>query len=173
MRKVRRTRGANARKRKRITVRINGKGFLTFEAAMNEQLSCCDSCAASDDAGGTTDARAANSPAVSSARPACAEVAGNRNRARTVPRAPSEKMELPPGEGELPTDSGAFVDAVFARVDLVEAWARQVRSEDEKVAQRALESLHEMKYERERASDGGKNPEYEIVVPERVARAKE
>ncbi len=60
----------------------------------------------------------------------------------------------------------AFVAAVHARVDLVAAWEKQVRSKDEKIVQRALEKLDEMGHER-RGSQGEERLEVEIDVPPR------
>ncbi|HEY2353232.1 MAG TPA: hypothetical protein VGH83_12015 [Candidatus Acidoferrum sp.] len=70
-----------------------------------------------------------------------------------MPCVPSEREKLPPGKGEMPEGRVAFAEAVFARVDLVEAWTRLVNSDDGKIAQRALEKLDEMKYQRDDGRD--------------------
>lgn len=87
-----------------------------------------------------------------------------------MPCVPSDMEELSSGGAEMPADSAAFVDAVHARVNLVEAWERQVRSKDEKVVQRALENLNGMKYERVGTSREAPR-EYTIDVSQRMQRS--
>jgi hypothetical protein len=136
--------------------------------------------AASVDARGNSDARAAVTPAASTDREACAEVAltlngGKRpgqiegqSRARgTQPReavaelrvsgdqkelAKNPKERLPGGDAPLPDDIADFVDEIHSRVDLFEVLSRLLNSEDEKVRQRALERILEMKYGKGSAS---------------------
>jgi hypothetical protein len=177
--KVRRTRGSASGKRKKAaTTGVNGKWFTTIPSAMNELLTLevtvkvlstsVDHCAASDDADGTSVAKAATSPAASSARSACAEAADERNVEEAVPRVLSEREELPPGVGEMPEDRAAFAKAVFARVDLVAAWTKQVNSDDEKTVQRAIEKLDEMRYECNSARNEERQQGVEIEVPTRM-----
>ncbi len=87
-----------------------------------------------------------------------------------MPCVPSDMEELSSGGAQMPADSAAFVDAVHARVNLVEAWERQVRSKDEKVVQRALENLNGMKYERGGTSREAPR-EYTIDVSQRMQRS--
>ena len=79
---------------------------------------------------------------------------------------PKETEDLPGGVEKLPEDHYDFAEAVHARVDLVRAWVRLVRSADEKVSQRALEKLDEMKYAGD--SDGDEARQMEILVPPRM-----
>ncbi len=125
--------------------------------------------AASVDAGGDSDARAADTPAASTDRAAYAEVAltlngGERpgqteamSRASgTQPRtdmagprvsgdgkgsATTSKERLPGGDAPLPDDIADFVDEVHSRVDLFEVLADLLNSKDEKIKQRALERI--------------------------------
>lgn len=182
--KVRRTRGSASGKRGNATVWINGRRFRTMPAAANGwpsatvnvqvQLSGNPCGAASDDAGGRTAAEAATSPADGTGRRAYAEVAQERPareaRSRVLSEAAVNKgAELPAGEAELPADRSAFALAVHARVNLVAAWERLVRSGDEKIAQRALEKLDEMGYER-RKDEGEERMEIDVTPQDREFR---
>jgi len=59
---------------------------------------------------------------------------------------------LPGGDAPLPDDIADFVDEIHSRVDLFEVLSRLLNSEDEKVKQRALERILEMKYGKGSAS---------------------
>jgi hypothetical protein len=61
-----------------------------------------------------------------------------------------EKKPSRPGPGEypLPDDIADFVDEIHSRIDVFEIVSDLLGSEDEKVKQRALEKLLEMKYGR-------------------------
>ena len=66
------------------------------------------------------------------------------------------KRKIPPGAEALPVDGEAFVDAVHRRVDLVLLEEELLNSEDEKVAQRELAYLRELRYgKRAPTSDDG------------------
>jgi hypothetical protein len=151
--RVRRTRGPASVKRTKTTTAINGEWYPTLQAALNALSASVRQLAASVDASGASAATAANSPAAGTDHRACAEVAGSRNRKEAKPRVPSEHEKVPPGMGAMPENRAAFAEAVFARVDLVGAWTRLVNCEDEKIVQRALEKLDEMKYEASASSD--------------------
>lgn len=56
-------------------------------------------------------------------------------------------MEIPPGKDPLPDTPAEFVEEVHSKVDLIEVWHSLLRSEDEKVRQRAIEKLTGMLYE--------------------------
>jgi hypothetical protein len=110
--------------------------------------------AASDDASGTAVALAAPSDATGTVREACAEVARKRKN-RKQPRIPSEKTlrkasetgtPVSPAMEELPDHAGLFVDEVHRHADLVEVQKGLLNSADEKIRQRTLERLLEMKY---------------------------
>ena len=51
-----------------------------------------------------------------------------------------------PGEAPLPEDPADFVEEVHSRIDLIEIWQELLKSEDEKIKQRAVEKLTEMRY---------------------------
>jgi len=62
---------------------------------------------------------------------------------------PSSKEDLdniPPGEMPLPANPADFVDEVHRETNLFEAWRTLLRSKDEKIRQRAVEKLTEMRY---------------------------
>lgn len=96
---------------------------------------------------------AAHSAAAGTVREACAEVARETGD-RELPRIPSENGKrkdatvtpVPGGIEELPEDAGAFVDEVHRRADLIEIQKVLLNSADEKIRQRGLERLLEMKY---------------------------
>jgi hypothetical protein len=132
--------------------------------------------AASVDASGASAASAAASAAAGADRGAYAEAAHASNgrrrsrqgRAEPRPRASGgahsrkaagdkadsgdaqEKRPSRPGPGEfpLPDDIADFVDEIHSRIDVFEILSDLLGSEDEKVKQRALEKLLEMKYGR-------------------------
>jgi hypothetical protein len=56
------------------------------------------------------------------------------------------KRKIPPGTEALPIDGEAFVDAVHSRVDLVLLEEKLLNSKDDKVAQRELAYLRELRY---------------------------
>jgi hypothetical protein len=136
------------------------------ESALQEDISTFESWAASDDVRGHLAAETAPSAADCANRDACAELAqaeseGKRlRRAGAASRAPnndgksSEKAasdtkgapEIPPGAEPLPLDGASFVEAVHAKVDLIELEVSLLRSEDEKIRQRELAYLRELKY---------------------------
>jgi hypothetical protein len=132
--------------------------------------------AASVDASGASAASAAASAAAGADRGAYAEAAHAPNgrtrprqsKAEPRPRASGgahsrkaagdkadsgdaqEKRPSRPGPGEfpLPDDIADFVDEIHSRIDVFEILSDLLGSKDEKVRQRALEKLLEMKYGR-------------------------
>jgi hypothetical protein len=123
--------------------------------------------AASVDASELPVAKAAASSAVASAgRKACADVAqaqgkGKRLRAAGAASRSHRKKsgkkgkeasaaaaprEVPPGLEPLPIDGEAFVDAVHAQADLVHLEVELLNSPDEKIVQRELAYLRELRY---------------------------
>ena len=60
--------------------------------------------------------------------------------------APKRLRKVPPGREPLPVDGEAFVDAVHAKVDLVRLEVELLNSEDEKIRQRELAYLRELRY---------------------------
>lgn len=61
--------------------------------------------------------------------------------------------KVPPGREPLPEDGEAFVDAVHAQVDLVALEVALLRSPDEKVVQRELGCLRELRYGKRAPTD--------------------
>jgi hypothetical protein len=130
--------------------------------------------AASVDANGASAASAAISAAAGTDRDAYAEVAqasddGKRPRAigahsrldagepqhREASDKPGRRRNAKPGTKEiapLPDSVADFVDEIHSRVNLFRVLQRLLRSEDEKVKQRALERILEMKYAKDAAS---------------------
>jgi len=121
--------------------------------------------AASVDASELSVANAAASSAAARAdREACAEVAqaqGKGKRPKTVAaasRSHNEKdgsketgaskgsRKLLPGLEPLPIDGEAFVDAIHSRVDLVLLEVKLLKSRDDKVVQREMAYLRELRY---------------------------
>ena len=58
----------------------------------------------------------------------------------------SDLPEMYPTDVPLPDDPGIFVDEIHEVVDLQQQWVNLLRSEDEKIRQRAIERLTDMKY---------------------------
>ena len=146
--------------------------------------------AASDDA---REFAAASSVAVSAAasagREACAEVAqapgegeqvslvgaapqshGETGAPKLAPaaKAPTRNRKVGPGEQPLPIDGEAFVDAVHSRVDLVKLEEKLLHSKDEKIVQRELAYLRELRYGKRAApSDDDTTIIFDAPRPER------
>lgn len=53
---------------------------------------------------------------------------------------------VPPGEGPLPENPGDFVEEIHKRIDLFKIWQGLLQNKDEKIKQRAVEKLTEMRY---------------------------
>ena len=115
--------------------------------------------AASDDASDLSVANAAASSAVVGAeRKAYADVApsGGKGKRRSSAGAASRRQrknklsdeaeKVPGGSEPLPIDAEAFVDAVHSRVDLVLLEEKLLHSQDEKIVQRELAYLRELRY---------------------------
>ncbi len=54
---------------------------------------------------------------------------------------------LPPGKYPLPDNPAEFVEEIHYRSDLFIAWQELLNSKDDKIKQRAVEKLTEMRYE--------------------------
>jgi hypothetical protein len=148
----------------------NGHGALAKSGAANGETISLRGMgrAASDDAREFAVASSvAVSAAASTGREACAEVAqapGEGEQlllAGTAPRsrhngtgqeqennakAKSRKRKVGPGLEPLPIDGETFVDAVHSRVDLVKLEEKLLNSKDEKIVQRELAYLRELRY---------------------------
>jgi len=80
---------------------------------------------------------------------------GARQASSEVTGAAKTLRRIPPGREPLPVDGEAFVDAVHAKVDLVQIEVALLRSEDEKIRQRELAYLRELRYgKRAEPADG-------------------
>jgi hypothetical protein len=119
--------------------------------------------AASDDASGTSVATAAPSAAARTDREAYAEVALPR-RNGAEPRVPEEPAQEVSAGVAWMQDGAAFVNAMFARVNPLDVGARLLRSDDEKVAQRAWERMLEMKWGKS-AAMGEETPQVVLDLP--------
>jgi hypothetical protein len=123
--------------------------------------------AASDDASDLSVANAtASSAAAGAEREACADVAvpqsagrrtlsaGSASRSHKNSDEKSDKEAKPvkarrkvvPGLEPLPIDGEAFVDAVHTQVDLVQLEVSLLKSKDDKIVQRELAYLRELRY---------------------------
>lgn len=80
------------------------------------------------------------------------------------------QVDIPPGSQPLPADGPGFVDAMHAHVDLYLACARLVKSGDEKIAQRMVERLLEMKFGKGLAANAEDSPELVIDIDSAAAR---
>ena len=82
--------------------------------------------------------------------------------------APKRLRKVPPGREPLPVDGEAFVDAVHAKVDLVQLEVQLLKSKDDKVAQRELAYLRELRYGKHGpAGDDGPQIILDMQQPER------
>jgi hypothetical protein len=69
------------------------------------------------------------------------------------------------GDVSAPQDAAAFADAVFACVDPVAIGAGLLRSEDERIRQRQLERLLDLKYGKSGAVLAEEAPRFEPDIP--------
>ena len=108
--------------------------------------------AASDDASGASVASAAISAAAGTARDAHAHAAPPHPNGAKDPEDDKNSKDkdkskiVPPGEGPLPASPGDFVEEIHKRIDLFKIWQRLLKSKDNKIKQRAVEKLTEMRY---------------------------
>jgi hypothetical protein len=109
--------------------------------------------AASDDASGTPVASAAISAfAAGTGREAYADAAPPPPNgeapvaAGNISDGTADSKVIPPGEGPLPATIDEFVDEIHSRIDLFKVWQGLLRSNDEKIKQRAVERLTDLRY---------------------------
>jgi hypothetical protein len=141
----------------------NGKANgLAQEFTIQQDIATFENWAASDDAGGPLVAETAASAAACANRDAYAEMAQAEREGKRLPpsgaasrppnsngkasRKSKDAPEIPPGLDPLPADGASFVEAVHERVDLIELEVSLLKSEDEKIRQRELAYLRELKY---------------------------
>jgi hypothetical protein len=134
----------------------------TPESAIQKDIATFEHWAASDDARGPLVAETAASAAACANRDAYAEMAQAEREGKRPPppgaasrppnsngktsRKSKDAPEIPPGLDPLPADGASFVEAVHERVDLIELEVSLLKSEDEKIRQRELAYLRELKY---------------------------
>ena len=167
----------------------NGHGALLANGASSATISSTGmGRAASDDASDLSVANAtASSAAAGAERDAYADVApveGEGKQPQTAvaaSRAPKRGDETPkeasaakplrrirPGREPLPVDGEAFVDAVHAKVDLVQLEVQLLRSKDAKIRQRELAYLRELRYGKHApAADDAPQIIFDMPGPER------
>ena len=71
---------------------------------------------------------------------------GSSARASRAEKSESVFSLTPPGTEPLPLDGATFVEAVHERVDLIALEEQLLRSADEKIVQRELAYLRELRY---------------------------
>jgi hypothetical protein len=182
------------------TSKVNGHGPVSPSRTAQETVAPIEQGrAASDDARDFPAAAGASAPA-GKERDACAEVAlppevgtrrrrgASNNHAGTgAPLVPSEargnkrvrkntkkdmddQVDIPPGSQPLPGDGAGFMEAMHEHVDIYLACARLVKSGDQKIAQRMVERLLEMKYGKGPAAAAEEDPEIVIDIDSAAAR---
>jgi hypothetical protein len=108
--------------------------------------------AASDDASGASVASAAIFAAAGTVREACADAAPPHPNGAAPGGAgknsdgTGETKQVPPGDGPLPATADEFVDEIHSRIDLFEVWQDLLESKDDKIKQRAVERLTDLRY---------------------------
>jgi hypothetical protein len=93
-------------------------------------------------------------PPLRQARPARRALTRHRPRRMELRRKRPRKKspgtggtkQVPPGEGPLPATADEFVDEIHSRIDLFEVWQGLLRSTDDKIKQRAVERLTDLRY---------------------------
>lgn len=109
--------------------------------------------AASDDTGRASlamDASSTNAPGTDCE--AYAEVAppppnGHLHDVTSEPSEHGDQAEpIPGGESPLPADAGEFVEEIHRRADLFIVWQELLNSKDDKIKQRAVERLTDLRY---------------------------
>jgi hypothetical protein len=91
-------------------------------------------------------ANAANNFSDMSANTASRAAGGSSSRASRAEKPESTFSLTPPGTEPLPLDGASFVEAVHERVDLIALEEQLLRSADEKIVQRELAYLRELRY---------------------------
>ncbi len=143
-----RSRRANGR-----AMSLSGLGRAASDDA--SELSVADATAVSAAAGAEREAYADVAPAegegkqlvVEKAHAASRSLKGRRNKThKEANSGDAARRETVPGLAPLPVDGEAFVDAVHAQVDLVQLEVDLLKSMDDKLMQRELAYLRELRY---------------------------
>ena len=132
-------------------------------------------------AGADRDATADLAEPVEGKRPSGAKTASSSDAKNQRARKPAEKSDereeppipprnIPPGLEPLPEDAEAYVDAVHSQVDLVQLEVKLLQSKDEKIIQRELACLRELRYGKVAPDPGDEPPEiiFDIPRPQRT-----
>lgn len=82
----------------------------------------------------------------------------------------NDTLNIPPGSRPLPADGAGFVDTMHEHVDMYMACARLVKSGDQKIAQRMVERLLELKYGKGPAATAEEDPEIVIDIDSAATR---
>ena len=82
----------------------------------------------------------------------------------------NETVDIPPGSQPMPENGAGFVDSLHEHVDLYQACARFVKSGDQKIAQRMVERLLEMKYGKAASAPAEDAPEIVIDIDSAATR---
>jgi hypothetical protein len=154
------------------TISSSGMGRAASDDASD--LSVANATASSAAAGAERDANADVAPAQGERRrphpgEAAAQLHHSNGRGQDKDLVAAKRSRrIPPGLAPLPTDGEAFVDAIHAQVDLVRLEVKLLRSKDEKVAQRELAYLRELRYSKH-APVGDDAPQiiFDMPGPER------
>src|SRR5713226_4576405 len=81
------------------------------------------------------------------------------SNASAAPRRGNRFAKVPAGSEPLPIDGEAFVDAVHRHVDLVQLQVTLLRSKDEKIVQREVACLRELRYGKRAPVVGDEEPQ--------------
>ena len=84
--------------------------------------------------------------AYAAAAPPPSHDASRAAQQETSEPAAEDHDEIPPGEMPLPSNAGDFVEEIHSRIDLFEVWQKLLRSKDDKIRQRAVERLTDLRY---------------------------
>src|SRR6266404_6145199 len=137
--------GANGR-----TISLSGMGRAASDDA--SELSVANAAASTAAAGADREAYADVAPAQGTGRRRSSASAASPRRNKE--EAAEEKRKVPGGSEPLPIDAEAFVDAVHSRVDLVLLEEKLLNSGDDKIVQRELAYLRELRYGKRAAIEG-------------------
>lgn len=85
----------------------------------------------------------------------------------TPPATGKESEPIPGGEFPLPASPGEFVEEVHRNTDLFIVWKELLNSKDEKIRQRAVEKLTEMRYKGAALADEPKQIIIDMPRPDR------
>ena len=94
----------------------------------------------------------------------------DKPKGKSTRKGEKDTVDIPPGSEPLPENGAGFVDAMHEHVDIYQACARLVKSGDQKIAQRMVERLLEMKYGKAASAPPEDAPEIVIDIDSAVTR---